>query len=139
RQRRASHPSRTSVRPATPSTVRAKGGEAGATQNRAAKGMRARVRAFGTAAASSWSHGLIDGHVRAGRREGHRRYLGGGSVLELFLRTLLLLIGYVLLAPSVSFLCSSLEAVLLSVTPPHLARLQQEGHPAAPRLTELKT
>src|SRR5690606_2305334 len=89
RQRRASHPSRTSVRPATPSTVRAKGGEAGATQNRAAKGMRARVRAFGTAAASSWSHGLIDGHVRAGRREGHRRFLGGGSVLELFLRTML--------------------------------------------------
>lgn len=52
---------------------------------------------------------------------------------------MLLLIAYVLLALGVSFLCSILESVLLSVSPPFLARLQKDEHPAAPRLLQLKT
>ena len=50
-----------------------------------------------------------------------------------------LLVLYVALALGFSFLCSVLEAVLLSVTPGYLARMQQEAHPAAARLVHLKT
>lgn len=49
-----------------------------------------------------------------------------------------LLIFYVLLALAVSFLCSVMEAVLLSVTPSHIAVLEQEGRPLAERLRRLK-
>lgn len=49
-----------------------------------------------------------------------------------------LLIAYVALALVVSFLCSILEAVLLSVTPAHLAVLEKQQHPAAARLQRLK-
>lgn len=49
-----------------------------------------------------------------------------------------LLIFYVVLALGVSFLCSVLEAVLLSVSPSYVARLQDEGHPAGPSLAELR-
>ena len=37
-----------------------------------------------------------------------------------------LLFVYIAIALGVSFLCSILEAVLLSVTPSHIARLEQE-------------
>jgi CBS domain containing-hemolysin-like protein len=50
-----------------------------------------------------------------------------------------LLIVYILLAIGVSFLCSVLEAVLLSITPSYLARLRQNNHPAANSLSRLKT
>lgn len=49
-----------------------------------------------------------------------------------------LLLAYVSLALCVSFVCSILESVLLSVTPSHVSLLEQEGHPAAGRLRELK-
>lgn len=50
-----------------------------------------------------------------------------------------LLFVYVAIALVFSFLCSVLEAVLLSVTPGYLARMQQDEHPAAERLVQLKT
>ncbi len=50
--------------------------------------------------------------------------------------TLLLL--YVLLALLFSFLCSIAEAVLLSVTPAHIALLEREGHRSAEALRRLK-
>lgn len=49
-----------------------------------------------------------------------------------------LLILYVSLALGFSFLCSIMEAVLLSVTPSYVAALEQEGHPAGARLHTLK-
>ncbi|CAH0524388.1 CNNM domain-containing protein [Vibrio hippocampi] len=49
-----------------------------------------------------------------------------------------LLTVYVTVAISVSFICSVLEAVLLSITPSYLARLRQQGHPAADKLNKLK-
>ena len=49
-----------------------------------------------------------------------------------------LLIFYVLLALGVSFLCSIMEAVLLSVTPSFVAMKEQQGDPVAPRLSALK-
>lgn len=49
-----------------------------------------------------------------------------------------LLILYVLLALGVSFACSVMEAVLLSVTPGYIGALEREGHPAGERLRELK-
>ncbi|MDX1547492.1 MAG: hemolysin family protein [Rhodothermales bacterium] len=49
-----------------------------------------------------------------------------------------LLIFYVLLALGVSFLCSIMEAVLLSVTPSYVAVLEQQGAPTATRLRRLK-
>lgn len=49
-----------------------------------------------------------------------------------------LLILYVLLALGVSFLCSILEAVLLSVTPSYVAALQQKDEKAGDRLEDLK-
>ncbi len=49
-----------------------------------------------------------------------------------------LLIFFVALALGVSFLCSVMEAVLLSVTPGYLGALEQEGNPIAPKLRALK-
>ncbi len=49
-----------------------------------------------------------------------------------------LLIFYITLALVVSFLCSILEAVLLSVTPSYVASLEQEGKAAGAQLRELK-
>jgi len=49
-----------------------------------------------------------------------------------------LLILYVLLALGVSFLCSVMEAVLLSVTPSYIASLEQKGQSVAVKLRELK-
>ena len=49
-----------------------------------------------------------------------------------------LLVFYVLLALSVSFLCSIMEAVLLSVTPSYVTMLKQRGAPLAGRLKALK-
>ena len=49
-----------------------------------------------------------------------------------------LLILYVLLAVGVSFLCSIMEAVLLSVTPSYVAAMEQEGHPVGEKLRQMK-
>ncbi len=49
-----------------------------------------------------------------------------------------LLIFYIALAIGISFLCSILEAVLLSVTPSYVAALEQEGSAAGKRLRTLK-
>ena len=49
-----------------------------------------------------------------------------------------LLIFYVLLALAVSFLCSVMEAVLLSVTPSYVAAALRDRRPAAERLRVLK-
>ena len=49
-----------------------------------------------------------------------------------------LLVFYVLLALGVSFMCSVMEAVLLSLTPSYLMMLEREGHPAGRRLRALK-
>ncbi|USD65434.1 hemolysin family protein [Vibrio sp. SCSIO 43136] len=51
---------------------------------------------------------------------------------------MLLLTFYVSIAIGVSFICSVLEAVLLSITPSYIAQLRQQGHPSADRLSELK-
>lgn len=50
-----------------------------------------------------------------------------------------LLIIYLLFALGVSFLCSLLEAVLLTVNAPYVAALQQEGRPSGDRLLALKS
>ena len=49
-----------------------------------------------------------------------------------------LLVLYVLLALGFSFLCSILEAALLSVTPSYVAALEQEGHAVAETLRDYK-
>ena len=49
-----------------------------------------------------------------------------------------LLILYVVLAVGVSFLCSIMEAVLLSVTPSYMAALEQEGEPVGETLRQMK-
>jgi CBS domain containing-hemolysin-like protein len=49
-----------------------------------------------------------------------------------------LLIFYVLLALGVSFLCSVLEAVLLSITPSYIATLEGSGNPAGAKLRGFK-
>ncbi|WP_207062387.1 CNNM domain-containing protein [Motiliproteus sp. SC1-56] len=49
-----------------------------------------------------------------------------------------LLIIYILIALGFSFLCSVAEAVLLSVTPAHVALLEEEGRPSGPLLARLK-
>lgn len=49
-----------------------------------------------------------------------------------------LLIFYVALALGVSFLCSVMEAVLLSVTPSYIALAEREGRPIAPILADMK-
>ncbi|WP_087026727.1 CNNM domain-containing protein [Thaumasiovibrio subtropicus] len=51
---------------------------------------------------------------------------------------MLLLAIYVLIAIGVSFLCSILEAVLLSISPSYIATLRKEQHPMADRLAKLK-
>lgn len=51
---------------------------------------------------------------------------------------MVLLIIYVLLALGVSFLCSVMEAVLLSITPSYIAALEQQGYSIAQRLKNLK-
>lgn len=51
---------------------------------------------------------------------------------------MLLLTVYVSIAIGVSFVCSVLEAVLLSITPSYLAQLRQQDHPAAGKLSRLK-
>ncbi|MCW8333818.1 HlyC/CorC family transporter [Vibrio sp. SCSIO 43135] len=51
---------------------------------------------------------------------------------------MLLLTIYVSIAIGVSFICSVLEAVLLSITPSYLAQMRQKGHPAADKLNKLK-
>ena len=51
---------------------------------------------------------------------------------------MVLLIFYVCLALGVSFLCSIMEAVLLSVTPAYVETKDQDGHAAASRLREYK-
>ena len=53
--------------------------------------------------------------------------------------SLTLLILYVVLAIGVSFLCSIMEAVLLSVTPAYVGALESEKPKTAGRLKELKT
>lgn len=49
-----------------------------------------------------------------------------------------LLIFYLVLAIGVSFLCSILEAVLLSITPSYVAVLEKNGHKSGPVLRKLK-
>lgn len=49
-----------------------------------------------------------------------------------------LLTVYIAVAIGVSFICSVLEAVLLSITPSYLAQLRQQQHPAAEKLNQLK-
>ncbi|MCK6265305.1 hemolysin family protein [Vibrio sp. ZSDE26] len=51
---------------------------------------------------------------------------------------MLLLFTYVTVAIGVSFICSVLEAVLLSITPSYIAQLKQTGHPSASALSKLK-
>lgn len=51
---------------------------------------------------------------------------------------MLLLLFYVSLALGVSFLCSLMEAVLLSLTPAFIEQCDQQGHPSAARLRHLK-
>lgn len=53
-------------------------------------------------------------------------------------RSMALLIFYIFLAIAVSFACSIMEAVLLSVTPGYLATLEQGNDPVAGRLKALK-
>ncbi|MEZ9177560.1 hemolysin [Vibrio kanaloae] len=52
---------------------------------------------------------------------------------------MLLLTIYISTAIGVSFICSVLEAVLLSISPSYIAQLKQNGHPAAKSLDKLKT
>lgn len=49
-----------------------------------------------------------------------------------------LLTVYIAVAIGVSFICSVLEAVLLSITPSYLAQLRQNAHPSADKLSKLK-
>ena len=51
---------------------------------------------------------------------------------------MLLLIVYVTIALGFSFLCSIAEAVILSVTTPHIALMQQQGRRAGALLAKLK-
>ncbi len=53
--------------------------------------------------------------------------------------SLTLLTVYIALALGVSFLCSMMEAVLLSVTPSYVAALEQEGHDFGQRLHAFKS
>lgn len=52
---------------------------------------------------------------------------------------MLLLVLFVLFALVFSFLCSIAEAVILSVSPAHIALLEQEGRPSGALLRKLKT
>ena len=49
-----------------------------------------------------------------------------------------LLIIYMTVAIGVSFMCSIMEAVLLSVSPGHLVAMERENHPVAPTLRKFK-
>ncbi|MGM0505701.1 MAG: DUF21 domain-containing protein, partial [Bacteroidota bacterium] len=49
-----------------------------------------------------------------------------------------LLLFYLFLAIGVSFLCSILEAVLLSITPSYIQMLEQQGRSAGKKLRKLK-
>jgi len=49
-----------------------------------------------------------------------------------------LLIIYLLIAVGISFLCSLLEAIILSVPQSHIAVLVEQGSPAGPRLARMK-
>lgn len=49
-----------------------------------------------------------------------------------------LLITYILIALIFSFLCSIAEAVILSITPAHIALMEKEGKPSAAALRQLK-
>ena len=51
---------------------------------------------------------------------------------------MLILSIYIAISISVSFICSVLEAILLSISPSYLAQMRQEKHPSAERLTQLK-
>lgn len=51
---------------------------------------------------------------------------------------MLLLTLYITIAIGISFICSVLEAVLLSVTPSYIAQLRQQAHPSAEKLTAMK-
>ncbi|AXY00032.1 CNNM domain-containing protein [Vibrio alfacsensis] len=51
---------------------------------------------------------------------------------------MLLLSIYISIAIGVSFICSVLEAVLLSISPSYIAQLRQQGHPASAQLEKLK-
>ncbi|OOE86272.1 CNNM domain-containing protein [Salinivibrio sharmensis] len=51
---------------------------------------------------------------------------------------MLILVLFISLSIGVSFICSVLEAVLLSITPSYIANLRHQGHPAAERLNALK-
>ncbi len=51
---------------------------------------------------------------------------------------MLLLVTYILFALLISFLCSVAEAVILSVTPSHIALMEKEQQAAAPLLQQLK-
>ncbi|MDG3084610.1 hemolysin family protein [Vibrio hannami] len=50
-----------------------------------------------------------------------------------------LLTVYITISIGVSFICSVLEAILLSITPSYIAQLKQENHPAADKLDKLKS
>ncbi len=68
--------------------------------------------------------------------------VGMGINLDLSIpnRTFMLLLTlYISIAIGVSFICSVLEAVLLSISPSYIAQLRQNGHPSADKLTKLKT
>ncbi len=52
---------------------------------------------------------------------------------------MLLLTIYISIAIGVSFICSVLEAILLSITPSYLAQLRQNKHPCSEKLSQLKT
>ena len=52
---------------------------------------------------------------------------------------MILLIVFVLFTIGVSFLCSIVEAVLLSITPSYTAKLEQNAHPLAKQLRSLKS
>lgn len=52
---------------------------------------------------------------------------------------MLLLIIFISVAISVSFICSILEAVLLCITPSYIAQLRQQNHPAAETWSKLKS
>ncbi len=51
---------------------------------------------------------------------------------------MLILSIYIAISISVSFICSVLEAILLSISPSYLAQMRQDNHPASERLTQLK-
>ncbi len=51
---------------------------------------------------------------------------------------MVLLTIYISVAIGVSFICSVLEAVLLSISPGYIGTLRQQNHPAAAKLAALK-